>query len=55
MKTNMLEYTKMILSKVRFNRCIYWKEYRKHRRHLSPAEVSDLNAWLRSEQMLPIN
>ena len=55
MKTNMLEYAKIILSKVRFDKRIFWKEYRKHRKCLSPSEVSDLKAWVKSQGVYQIN
>lgn len=53
MKTSMLEYAKIILSKVRFNKRLYWKEYRKQRKYLTKDEASALSSWLRSHQMLP--
>jgi hypothetical protein len=53
MKTSMLEYSKMILSKVSFNRKIFRKEYRKSKQWLNQQEVYELRGWLRSNKPLP--
>lgn len=41
----MLEYVKMILLKVSFNKTLFEKELRKALRHLLPAELPDFRAW----------
>jgi hypothetical protein len=52
MKTSMLEYSKMILSKVSFNRKIFRKEYRKSKQWLNQQEVYELRGWLRANKLL---
>lgn len=49
MKTSMLEYCKLILSKVWFDKKLFWKEYRKSYRFLSKEEFALLTDWVRSE------
>ena len=41
----MLEYVKMILMKVSFNRALFEKELRKALRVLLPAELPDFRTW----------
>ncbi len=41
----MLDYAKMILLKVSFNKALFEKELRKALRMLLPAEVPDFRAW----------
>lgn len=41
----MLDYVKMILLKVSFNRALFEKELRKSLRMLLPAELPDFRAW----------
>lgn len=41
----MLEYVKLILQKVSFNRSLFEKELRKAVRSLIPAELLQLRAW----------
>lgn len=47
-KTSMLEYSKIILSKVSFNRRIFLKEYRKLSNSLIPEESTELRHWVRN-------
>lgn len=47
MKTTMLDYYKLILQKVSFNRKLFLKEYRKSHRMLQRHEVQELKFWLR--------
>lgn len=47
MKTSMLEYTKIILEKVSFDKRLFVKEYKKSILRLHAAEVSALKHWLR--------
>ena len=54
MKTGLLDYYKMILSKVSFDVDLFSKEYQKAVRTLQPNEVVDLNAWLRSNGLYAI-
>lgn len=53
MKTPMLEYVKLILSKVSFDRRIFFKEYRKSKNWLSENEIRELKFWLRKNKILP--
>ncbi len=48
MKTSFLDYYKLILSKVSFDRRLLGKEYLKASRTLQADELQDLNRWLRS-------
>lgn len=41
----MLDYAKMILLKVSFNKTLFEKELRKALRLLQPAELPDFRAW----------
>jgi len=41
----MLEYVKMILLKVSFNKALFEKELRKSLKMLQPAEVPDFRSW----------
>lgn len=41
----MLDYVKLILTKVSFNRALFEKELRKALKMLLPAEVPDFRAW----------
>jgi hypothetical protein len=45
----MLEYTKIILSKISFDRKLFRKEYRKALRFLDSHERVALKAWARTE------
>lgn len=47
-KRSMLEYCKLILSKISFDRKLFRKEYRKTFGYLQPEEQSELKKWLRS-------
>lgn len=47
MKTSMLEYCKLILSKVRFDKKLFWKEYRKSHRFLGDQDAERLREWVR--------
>lgn len=45
MKTTLLEYSKLILSKVSFCEALFEKELRKNLYHLADEEKRDLQAW----------
>ncbi|WP_421878837.1 hypothetical protein [Marinoscillum sp.] len=45
-KTSMVDYLKLILDKISFNRDLFVKEYRKGIRYLSPGERAELRKWL---------
>ncbi len=47
MKTSMLDYCKMILSKVQFDKNLYVKEYIKSLTWLSESEREELKKWHR--------
>jgi hypothetical protein len=47
-KRTMLEYCKIVLSKMSFNRRLFMKEYKKTFRYLKPYEQHELKKWLRS-------
>ncbi|MFA0963456.1 hypothetical protein AB9P05_16750 [Roseivirga sp. BDSF3-8] len=49
MKTSMLEYCKLILSKVCFDKRLFWKEYRKSHRFLGDQDASILREWVREK------
>jgi hypothetical protein len=44
--TAFLDYYKMILDKVSFDRNLFYKEYRKAVRNLQPDEITELDNWL---------
>jgi hypothetical protein len=44
-KMNMLNYTKMILSRVSFDGRLFEKELRKSLKHLMREEIKELRAW----------
>ena len=46
----MLEYVKLILIKVSFDRRLFRKEYKKSLAWLSPNEAMELKAWLREQR-----
>jgi hypothetical protein len=46
-KTSMLEYCKLILKKISFNRKLFLKEYKKSLKHLAPEEKVHLRKWTR--------
>jgi hypothetical protein len=50
MKTSMLEYVKIILQKVSFNRKLFFKEYRKSYQWLVHEERKKLKEWIRSQR-----
>lgn len=45
----MLEYCKMILSKIRFDKKLFRKEYRKAFSYLKPNEHQALKEWVRKD------
>ena len=51
MKTSFLEYYKIILHKVSFDRSLFVKEYGKATRRLQRHEVRHLDAWLQSRDL----
>lgn len=60
MKKSMLEYTKIILKKVSFDKKLLIKEYKKARTYLQPQEVQMLRIWFRTNLFIkqskhPIN
>lgn len=48
-KLSMLEYSKIILSKMRFDKRLFRKEYKKAFRYLDINERSALKQWVRAE------
>ena len=48
-KLSMLEYSKIILSKISFDRKLFWKEYKKAFKYLDNNERSVLREWVRAE------
>ena len=48
-KKSMLEYCKIILVKLSFDRRLFRKEYKKTFAYLKPDEQSELKRWIRSE------
>lgn len=51
----MLDYFKLILSKVCFDRRLFWKEFKKSKQWLAPHETEELKSWLRKNKLLPSN
>lgn len=47
-KTTMLEYSKIILERVSFNRKLFLKEYRKLSRQLADDEIIELRTWVKT-------
>jgi len=47
-KTSMLEYCKIILRKMSFNRKLFRKEYKKSLTYLSPEDQDKLKEWRRT-------
>ncbi len=47
-KLSMLEYSKVILSKISFDKRLFMKEYRKAIKYLNSGERDALKNWLRS-------
>ncbi len=52
MKTTMLQYSKIILSKVSFDRKLFRKEYRKFITLLTEPDRQQLKSWLKGERQL---
>jgi len=50
-RKTMLDYSKLILKSVSFDRKLFKKEYRKSLHWLSPLEVISLKIWIRQQQM----
>lgn len=50
MKTSMLEYLKLILKKVSFDKSLFKKEYRKSLRMLGTDDAQALRQWIRIER-----
>jgi hypothetical protein len=48
-KCSMLEYSKLILSKMTFDKKIFKKEFRKAFRYLNRQERRELKNWIRSK------
>jgi hypothetical protein len=46
-KVSMLEYCKIILEKLSFNRTLFHKEYKKSFRYLQPEERVEFKRWVR--------
>ena len=48
-KLSMLEYYKVILFKISFDKRLFWKEYKKAIKHLDEGERAALKNWVRSQ------
>ncbi len=48
-KVSMLEYSKLVLSKIRFDEKLFRKEYRKALRYLDRRDREALRDWVRSQ------
>ncbi|MFA0963454.1 hypothetical protein AB9P05_16740 [Roseivirga sp. BDSF3-8] len=51
MRQKMLEYSKMILSKVSFSRALFQKEYRKSLNILEKSEAEALREWVQQNYL----
>lgn len=54
-KLTMLEYSKIILSKISFDRKLFRKEYKKAFRYLDSTERNALRQWVRAEWSVLVN
>lgn len=54
-KLSMLEYAKVILSKLSFDKKLFRKEYKKAFRHLDKNERVALRSWVRTERSVLSN
>jgi hypothetical protein len=54
MRNTFLDYYKIVLDKVSFDRNLFLKEYDKALSLLSAQEVIDLNRWLESKDLLSL-
>jgi len=54
MNTSFLDYYKMILEKVSFDKALFMKEYRKALRGLPPEETYKLNAWVKDQGFMNV-
>lgn len=52
MRTNFLEYYKLILDKVSFDKQLFQKEYSKALTRLPARDKRDLTSWVRSKGLL---
>jgi hypothetical protein len=50
-KQSMLEYCKIILAKISFDKRLFRKEYRKTFSYLEPSEQGELKKWIREKIM----
>jgi hypothetical protein len=53
-KTTMLEYCKLILQRVQFDKRLWRKEYRKSLLRLSATESRELKYWARKQYSVPM-
>jgi hypothetical protein len=53
-KISMLEYSKIILSKISFDKKLFIKEYKKAFKYLDKSERTALKNWVRSEWRVPL-
>ncbi len=54
MNTSFLDYYKMILEKVSFDKALFIKEYGKALRGLQPSEIDKLNAWVKGKGLVDV-
>jgi hypothetical protein len=54
-KLSMLEYSKIILSKISFDKALFIKEYNKAFRYLDHNERTALKQWVRAEWIFLLN
>lgn len=54
-KLSMLEYSKVILAKISFDRKLFRKEYRKAVKQLDTHERATLKEWVRSQWRMLLN
>lgn len=52
---SMLDYCKIILKKMSFNKRLFLKEYRKSLSYLTAEERNELRRWVRREQAEEVN
>jgi hypothetical protein len=53
MKLSMLDYSKLVLRKVSFDKRLFWKEYRKMCKRLTKDESINLRNWVKMKLYSP--
>jgi hypothetical protein len=54
-QVEMLDYSKTILQKVRFDRKLFWKEYKKSLNYLNDEDAAILRGWVKNQFFSKLN